>query len=81
MEKEEPKTPLQSESKEGEDSKTWINNVVGQAVESLSHCDLERKGVHHHMFVIECTHKNENHQQNCKYPIFHKNLTMSKKNI
>jgi hypothetical protein len=65
--------------KENLTQKAWMNNIMGQAIESLSNHGIERNGGHHHMSMIVGTHMNEDCQQNCKYPIFCKNLRMSGK--
>ncbi len=53
-----------------------MKNLLGHVVEWLSICGIEQKRAHHHMFETTRTHINENHEQDYKYPIFHKNLKM-----
>jgi hypothetical protein len=51
-------------------------NLLGHAVESLLICGIKQKGGYHHISKTIATHTNEECQQDCKYPIFHKNLKM-----
>jgi len=55
-----------------------MKNLLDHVTEPLLICGIERKGGHHHMFETTWTHTNEDRQQDCKYPIFHKNLRMCK---
>ncbi len=41
--------------------KARMKNLLGHAIESLSICGIEKKGVHHHMFKIAGTHINEDY--------------------
>jgi hypothetical protein len=73
-EEEEPKTPLQSTSEKGK-------NTKGNDDESYVPCNQltiksrnVRKGVHHHMFVTIGIDTNETYQLDNKYPIFCKNF-------
>jgi len=51
-------------------------NLLGHVVESLLICGIKQRGGHHHISKIARTHTNEDCQQDCKYPILHKNLRM-----
>jgi len=74
-EEEEPKTPLQSTSEKGK-------NTKNKDVESCVPCNqlmIEswngRKGVHHHMFVTIGIDTNDTYRLGYKYPIFCKNFS------
>jgi len=73
-EEEEPRTPLQSTSKEGEDEKTWIKIVVGQITISLLNCNIKKNEGHHCMSIIACTNPTKKRHKNYKYPTFRKNF-------
>jgi hypothetical protein len=51
-------------------------NLLGHALESLLICGIKRRRGHHHISKTAGTHTNEECLQDCKYPIFHKNLRM-----
>jgi hypothetical protein len=53
-----------------------MKNLLGHVAESLLIRGVERKGGRHHMFETIGAHTNEDRRQDCKYPIFHKNLRM-----
>ncbi len=53
-----------------------MKNLLDCATKSLWIRGIERKGGHHHMSKTIGTHTNEDHEQDYKYPIFHKNLRM-----
>jgi hypothetical protein len=72
-EEKEPKTPTQSASKEGEDSKSLDKECYKSNCDMLN-CGIKTNVGHHHMFIIISTFTSENRQENHKYPIFQKNL-------
>jgi hypothetical protein len=53
-----------------------MKDLLGHVTESLLIRGIEQKQGHHHMSETARTHINEGHQQDYKYPIFHKNLEM-----
>jgi hypothetical protein len=77
-EEKEPKTPTQSTSEEGKDSKSLDKECYKSNCDMLN-CGIKRNVGHYHMFIIVSTFTSENRQENHKYPISQKNLRKFKR--